>query len=176
MIPKHKEKERLRQLEDDLILNIQVAKHDYASEKSTRALRVPGDPEIIDSLLAAKTPDQIREICKDAATTQRMPGLDKEVRVPNWPISAISILPETLSQYAAEFIAAKNDPRFPTSSRPTNRLKQLWFLSRALAGAMQGISTRTAINLIGSRQPDEMLKFSKGKRKTKTNMRKHHEQ
>ncbi len=169
-VSKRKKKERLRQIEDALLVEIQAAILDDAAEKSTRTLRRPGEPEIIDDLLKARTPKEIEEISKDAATTRRMqvaPELEKEVPVLNWPISPLSILPNTLSKFAVEFIAAKNDPRFPRSSRPTNRLKQLWFLSRALAGAVHGISTRTAINLIGARRPDQMAEFSKGKRQPK---------
>jgi hypothetical protein len=138
-------------------------------------IRVPGEPDIIDSFLRATTPKEIATICEDAFSTRRIKigvGLEKEVQVPNWPISPGSILPSSLSEFAAEFIAAKNDSRFPRSSRRTSRAKQLWFLSRALAGAVQGISTRTAINLIGSRRPDQMVEFSKGRRRTKNTRRK----
>ena len=137
-------------------------------------IRVPGEPDIIDSFLRATTAKEITTICEDAFSTRRIKiglGLEKEVQVPNWPISAGSILPSALSEFAGEFIAAKNDPRFPSSSRPTSRPKQLWFLARALAGAVQGISTRTAINLIGSRRPDQMVEYSKGKRRTKNKRR-----
>jgi hypothetical protein len=143
--------------------------------EAMRSIRVPGEPDIIDSFLRATTPKEITTICEDAFSIRRVKiglGLEKEVPIPNWPISAGSILPSSLSEFAAEFIAAKNDLRFPSSSRPTSRAKQLWFLSRALAGAVQGISTRTAINLIGSRRPDQMVDYSKGKRRKKNTRRK----
>ena len=122
-----------------------------AEEKATRQLRVAGEPEIIKQLLQAETANEVRVICEDA--------------FPNLPITAGSVLPANLSQYASEFIAARKDPRFPQStSRPTTRLKQLWFLSRALAGALYDVKTRTAINLIGSKRPEELFEESNSAR------------
>lgn len=67
-----------------------------------------------------------------------------------------------LGQYACEFIAARKDTRFLRSTdRPTSRLKQLWFLSRALAGALYGVGTRTAMNLVGSMRPEQMFEESR---------------
>jgi hypothetical protein len=96
--------------------------------------RVPGEPDVIEQLLSANMPEQIVEICADAFSVRRdqiEPGVVREVKALNWPISADSMLPIYLSEFAFEFIAAKNDQRFPKATRPTNRLKQLWFLSRA---------------------------------------------
>ena len=70
-------------------------------------------------------------------------GETRLVVASKWPISVTSPLPMYLSQYADEFIAAKKDPRFPRSGRPTSQLKQFWFLSRVLAGALYGIKPRT---------------------------------
>lgn len=126
-----------------------------AWEASEKWVKVPGAPDIIERLLKARTPDRIRKLCADAFIPVQ--GIMR----PNWPISGESKLPSSLSQFATEFIEAKNDPRFPTSGRPTSRLKQLWFLSRALAGAVHGLRTRTAINLIGSVRPDEEAQLSK---------------
>jgi hypothetical protein len=136
-----------------------------AAQEATRLLKVPGEPEIITQLFEAETPDQVREICKDAfaqVNCEIAPGVFRELKLPNWPIPAGSPLPSYLSQYASEFIAARKDPRFPRSTkRPTSRLKQLWFLSRALAGALYGIKTRTAINLVGSIRPEESFQQSR---------------
>lgn len=157
-----KESERLDWIgdrEDSLLLAIRQDFLQWAGEEATRQLKVPGEPEVITQLLEAETPDQVREICKDAFTQvncQIAPGVFKELTLPNWPISVGSVLPSYLSQYASEFIAARKDPRFPRATdRPTSRLKQLWFLSRALAGALYGVKTRTAINLVGSKRPEE---------------------
>jgi len=174
---------RLRNLTDDMLFDIKHAKSNAAARQSRQAIRVPGEPEVIGQLLSATTPEQIVEICSDAFTTRVIgpqPGLEAlelkgQMPVSNWPISSDSLLPKYLSRYAAEFIAAKDDPRFPKSSRPTNRLKQLWFLSRALAGALYGLKARTAINLIGAMRPEEIVDLSRGakrKRKTKKTSRK----
>jgi hypothetical protein len=129
-----------------------------AAEIATKELRIPGESEIITELLAARTPRQIRKICADSQsqiTFVISTGEIKKINVPNWPLPAGSVLPSYVSRYASVFIAAKNDLRFPKSAiRPSSRLKQLWFLSRALAGALYGIKTRTAINLVGSKRPE----------------------
>lgn len=134
------------------------------ADKATKQLKVLGEPEVMTKLLKASTPAQVREICNDAfsvVSREVAPGVIKELTVPNWPIPFGSTLPSYLSQYATEFIAAKKDSRFPLSTaRPTSRLKQLWFLSRALAGALYGVKARTAINLVGSKRPEESFEES----------------
>ena len=144
-------------------------------EEATRQLKVRGEPEVITQLLTAETPDQVREICKDAfaqVTCEIAPGVFKELTLPNWPIPAGSPLPRYLSEYASEFIAGRKDPRFPQSTdRPTSALKQLWFLSRALAGALYGVRTRTAINLVGSMRPEQIFEESRDGKPTRKRMR-----
>lgn len=135
-----------------------------AAEDSRKTIHVPGEPDIIASLLTAHSSKAIKEICDDAFTVGRrevQPGEFRDVMLPNWPISVGSPLPMYLSQYAADFIEAVRDPRFPKSTkRPSSRLKQLWFLSRALAGALYGVKTRTAINLVGSKRPEQVFEES----------------
>src|SRR5467141_2012478 len=162
-----KESERLewiRDREDSWLLAIRQDFRQRAAEEATKQLKVPGDPEVITQLLEAETPDQVREICKDAfaqVNCEISPDVFRELKLPNWPIPAGSVLPSYLSQYASEFIAARKDTRFPQSTeRPTSRLKQLWFLSRALAGALYGVRTRTAINLVGSKRPEQTFQES----------------
>jgi hypothetical protein len=131
-----------------------------AAEQARRTLKIPGEPEVFDALLKAETPEQVREICEDAFVMRSIevaPGQYREVEVRNWPISGGSTLPMYLAQYASEFLAARADRRFPRSSRSSSRLKQIWFLSRALAGALHGIKTRTAINLVGSKRPEQVF-------------------
>jgi hypothetical protein len=146
-----------------------------ASERCTKEIAVRGEPDVITGLLAAESVEQVREICADAfssAERQIEPGITRTVTIPNWPIPVGSVLPSNLSQYAREFLAAKNDPRFPQSStRPTTRLKQLWFISRALAGALYGVKTRTAINLVGSKRPDEIFQESRKGKSRRSNKR-----
>jgi predicted nucleic acid-binding protein len=152
----------------DLIDSDLVVKKDWlrrrASAEARRHLKIPGEPRVLKALLGARTADRVRIICKDAyvpMTIEVRPGLKTKIQMQNWPIASGSVLPRCLSQYAEQFIAAKNDPRYPRSKRPTNNNKQLWFLSRALAGAVFGLKTRTAINLVGSLRPEEMFHESR---------------
>ena len=163
-LPAGDKAQRLHDLTANLLFDVKFAEHNTAADLSRKTLRVPGEPDMIAQLLNATRPEHIVEICKDAFTMRRVeiePGVVREVRVPNWPISGGSELPMYLSKYAPVLIEAKNDPRFPKSTRPSTRLKQLWFVSRALAGAIFGLTTRTAINLVGSMRPDEMFHESR---------------
>jgi hypothetical protein len=172
-IPASERQNRLREMKEEIEFSRRFAGSNSALEDSKKRIRVRGDVDVIDDLLNAKTPDRIREICRDAFVTRRIEGED--VQVPNWSISSLSRLPNSISQYASEFIEAKNDPRFPKSGRPTSRLKQLWFIARALAGIVHGLSIRTAINRLGSVRPDEgrdPAKLSKRTRRPKKNTRK----
>jgi hypothetical protein len=135
-----------------------------AAKLATVQLKLPGEPGVIEALLQARTAEKIRAICRDAVairTVEVAPGQIKEVEVPNWPIVIGSLFPTYLAQHASTFIAAKKHPRFPRSDRPTSPLKQLWFLSRALAAAMYGFEVRTAINLVGSKRPEQVFEESR---------------
>jgi hypothetical protein len=139
----------------------------HAGEVATTVKKIPGEPDVLDALLSADTPEQVREICRDAhviTTIEIEPGVSREAEVPNWPLPYGSVLPMYLSQYAEAFIAAKRDRRYPQSERTSSRLKQLWFLSRALAGALFNVRTRTAINLVGSTRPEEVFERSRAAR------------
>jgi hypothetical protein len=146
-----------------------------AAERCTKAVPVPGEPDVITDLLASETAEQVREICADAFSTaerQIEPGVTRNVTFPNWPIPVSSVLASNLSHHAHEFLAAKNDPRFPRSgTRPSTRLKQLWFISRALAGALYGVRTRTAINLVGSKLPDQIFEESRAGKSSRAKRR-----
>jgi len=147
--------------------NIQMTRHllhDRAADEARQQDRIPAKPEIVSMLLQAKTADQVKSICEDAfirRTIETSDGAEREVMWPNWPISVGSVLPMYLSQYAAQFVAAKSDERYPRSDRPSTLLKQLWFLSRALSGALHGIEVRTAINLVGSKRPEQLFEESR---------------
>ena len=160
--------ERLQEIQAyQLSLTRKWRRHE-AAEEAREVLRVPGEPEVIATLLdPSATPEQIREICKTSIMTRTVqvePGVMKEIEVPAWPIPAGSPLPTYLSQYAEQYVAALHDHRFPScdvAARPSTRLKQFWFLSRALAGALFGVTTRTAINLVGSLRPEESFEESR---------------
>ena len=175
-------RERLRDIEDGLLLAKQASFRNWAAEQATKSLKIPGEEDAIKVLLNPhSTAEQIREVCKDAfmiRTIEVEPGVSKDVEgFPAWPIHAGSSFPGYLSQYAEQYVAALRDRRFPrcdVSARPSTRLKQFWFLSRALAGALFGVTTRTAINLVGSLRPEETLELSRyAKPKRKRTRRKY---
>ncbi len=153
-----------------------------AIDEAMKRIKVPGQLDVFAVLMAPDTTaDQIRKICKGAFMNRTLVlGAEtKEVEMPAWPIVLGSLLPGYLSQHAEAFVAAKRDPRFPccdVSRRPTNRWKQLWFLARALAGAVCGVRTRTAINLVGSTRPEELFDYSRhAKAKRKPHKRQNNE-
>src|SRR5205823_14793652 len=93
-----------------------------------------------------------------------------------WPIAVGSTFPGYLSQHAEQYVAALRDARFPrcdVSSRPSTRLKQFWFLSRALAGALFEVRTRTAINLVGSLRPEQIFRQSREAKPSRKRKPKH---
>jgi hypothetical protein len=159
---------RLRDLEDGGLFATRAWAENIAVEESARTVKVPGEPDVINALLDRKTtPERVRALCRDAFMSRKVEvesGVMKDVEVSAWPIAAGSTLPTYLSQYADEYIEALRDPRFPrcdVSTRPSTRLKQFWFLSRALAGALFGVTTRTAINLVGSMRPEQVFSESR---------------
>jgi hypothetical protein len=160
--------ERLVDIADSELLVRRESYRREATQEARIKIKVPGEPDVIKLLLDPNTiPEQVREICKEALmirTLEVAPGVMKDVEVPAWPIPVGSPLPTYLSQYAEQYVEALRDPRFPRcdiSIRPSNRLKQFWFLSRALAGAVFGVTTRTAINLVGSLRPEEIFEESR---------------
>jgi hypothetical protein len=164
---------RLKEVEEKQLFVTREWLLGQAADQARIQVKIPGEPETLKELLNAKTPGTVQRICKDAFTTikfQVEPGNVKDIKVNNWPIPVGSVLPTYLSQFAKQFIEARADRRYPRSNRPSNCLKQIWFLSRALAGALYGIRTRTAINLIGSKRPEQVFKESRAAkpvRKTK---------
>ncbi len=138
-----------------------------AGDAARREIKIPGEPDVIKVLLDPQTtPEQVRALCKGSHMLRSVavePGVTKKVEVPAWPIPPGSPFPGYLSQYAEQYAEALRDPRFPrcdVSTRPSSQLKQFWFLSRALAGALFGVSTRTAINLVGSLRPEQVFEES----------------
>jgi hypothetical protein len=154
----------LREIENSELLVRREMYRQEAGQTATREIRVPGEPDIIRDLLQAETPERVCEICKDSVTSRTVevqPGSFEELSgFPNWPLPVGSPLPWYMSQYAEEFVEAKRDPRYPRSNRPSSQPKQIWFLSRALAGAVYGVRTRTAINLVGSMRPEQVFQLS----------------
>jgi len=173
-LPEAEKEARLRELAAGNRLVTREWFHREAADEARKQVKVPGRPDVMKALLQARTPEEVRTICEDAfvSRTIRIGGITKEVRMPNWPIPVGSPLPRYLSEYASEFLAAKSDLRFPKSTaRPSSRLKQLWFLSRALAGALYGVRTRTAINLVGSMRPEQLFEESRDGKPARKRMR-----
>jgi hypothetical protein len=169
--------ERLQELERKELSKRRPWLRTFAADDAEKEIRIPGDPDTLKELLRARTAERVRRICEDAYTYRQIevsPGVMRKCKVRNWPLDVGSTLPSYLSVFAGQFVKAKRDPRFPRSNRPTSQLKQLWFLSRALAGAVFGESTRTAINLVGSLRPEQMFEESgaaKHKRRRKRGKR-----
>jgi hypothetical protein len=173
----HKKAERLRDIED---AEVRAREDFYRHEAVLEArdeIRVPGESDVIEVLLNPRTtPQKIRELCKESLMTRlfKIGNDTREVEVPAWPIVVGSTLPTYISEYAEQYVAALNDPRFPScdvSDRPSSRLKQFWFLSRALAGALYGVRTRTAINLVGSLRPEESFQESRDAKPSRRRLR-----
>jgi len=173
---KEEEKQsRLRDEEDALLRATREWHRLEAADEARELVKIPGEPDVLKALLRARAPKQVRRICQDAFVTREVevePGRTRSIVVPNWPLSMGSVLPSHLSRHAEEFVAALRDRRYPRSDRPSNRLKQLWFLSRALAGAIFGIKVRTAINLVGSRRPEHIFEASRAGKPVRRKRRK----
>jgi hypothetical protein len=113
---------------------------------------------VLQRLEGAKTPEDVGAICKEAFRIDRQEvraGELKEISIAVWPIEPDSQFPIYLSIHAQQFLEAKNKPKFPKSDRPSSRRKRIWFYACALAAAVQGLKTRTAINLLGQNPPEQ---------------------
>jgi hypothetical protein len=158
---------RIRDLNEGALLVTRAWAENIAIEESRTRLKVPGEQDVIKILLDPDTSSgQIRELCRDAfmTTTLKVGSEIREIETMAWPLLPGSTFPGYLSQHAEQYVAALRDPRFPrcdVSTRPSTRLKQFWFLSRALAGALFGVTTRTAINLVGSMRPEQVFHESR---------------
>lgn len=176
-LPASRRQQRRRELEYHLASVLPLWPF-IEQEDSMKEVKIPGEPEVIKELLnPAISPARIRELCASATMKRSIeiePGIKKEIDYPAWPIPVGSTFPTYLSQYAEQFVSALNDSRYPrcdVSIRPSNRLKQFWFLSRSLAGALYGVKTRTAINLVGSLRPEEAFKESRGAKPVRKRVR-----
>lgn len=151
-LPESERETRIREQKENYDFELRFSASNAARRRSEFTIRIPGVPRLIDAMLNATAVNQFKKICADGFGT----GKAGDSNEPTWQVSTGSSLPRALQQHAAQVIEAKASSKSPKSSRKTSRLKQIWFLSRALAGAEQGISTRTAVNLLGSVRPDEL--------------------
>jgi len=172
-----------KKLHRDAVLGLEFFWRDMAIDEAMKVQEFRSEPETLNALLAASSPEVVREICQTAYSTTTIPILryddhqgsfiedsERENAVSNWPPGArmpefspsddlIDEMPpsleEALDKHAEAFIAAKNDRRYPKSIRPSSHLKRLWFLSVGLAGAVLGREVRTAIDDLGATRPDQ---------------------
>lgn len=178
-LPEERRKQRLRDLELEYRVRTRAWMRENIRGVVDKEINVPGQPKVLKTLLHAGTAAEVRKICEDAYVYQRIeiqPGVFGNIRAPKWPINEVSPLPSRLERYAEQFIEAKRGPKYPRSTRPSTLLKQLWFLSRVLAGAMYGESSRTSINLVGSKRPEEIFEeysAATPKRKKRKSVRTH---
>lgn len=117
-------------------------------------------PDLV-ALLNAANGNEVRLICRGAFRTvsaEVREGQWQDVEVPRWPIDQGSMFPYYLSEYAEQFVAARNEPRYPRSTRPSSEAKRLWFSACAVAAGVTKIEIRTAINKLGSMPPSDILK------------------
>lgn len=104
--------------------------------------QLPAEPDTVIALLEAETVRQVRAICRKSAWMAKQPNCH---------------LTQCLPRLARQFLDAKRDRRYPRSDRNSSIPKKFWFLARALAGAMYGLSPRRSINLIGPGKPEEIF-------------------
>jgi hypothetical protein len=97
-------------------------------------------------LLQAETPKQVRDVCTKSDFWLN-------------PKRGGTAFNRLLSEKAGQFLAAKKDPRWPQSDRPTNEGKRIRFLARALAGITMGISIRTAQDLLAKLDKEKLEKI-----------------
>jgi len=76
--------------------------YEEAAERARKPIKVPGKLEVIEELLNASTPEQVRAICSDAFAPRTIQTEDgpREIIMPKWPIPAGSVLPRYLSESA----------------------------------------------------------------------------
>ncbi len=119
-----------------------VVREQRGNETIIGGAQIPGEPDNLIALLEAKTAREVRAVCHKSAWMAKQPN---------------SYLSRYLPALAQQFLDAKKDRRYPRSDRTTSIPKKLWFLARALAGAIYGISPRTAVNIIGPGKPEEIF-------------------
>lgn len=86
-------------------------------------------------LLKATSPEEVKAVCDES---------------PYWlnPKRGAILFYRVLSENAKNFLAAKQNRRYPRSDRPTTRGRRIRFLARSMAGISMGIGVRTAQDLL----------------------------
>ena len=142
----------------DLVVIKQFLKNRNAHDAAEKMAWVKHDELKCTSAIQAilnGSADEIRQACVGAfkiVEKEVRKGEFQPVEIPVWPIDDGSQFPYYLAIHAEQIVTARIDPHYPGSNRPSSQEKQLRFLARALAGAVQGRSTRTAINILNRRK------------------------
>jgi hypothetical protein len=116
-----------------------IVREQSAATVVLRGLNLPPEPGTVIALLEATQVNQIRAICRKSAWMAKQPR---------------AFLTNCLPKLAQQFLDAKRDSHYPRSARESSIPKKFWFLARALAGAMYGLSPRRSINIIGPGRPE----------------------
>jgi hypothetical protein len=104
-------------------------------------------PEALSLLMTASRPAQVRQFANILFPEDRATNLWTE---PGFPTPL-----ECLTDHAEQFIAATNYRLFPRSARPSSMIRQLWFVSRALAAAHLRIGLTNALSMVTAERPEE---------------------
>jgi len=94
-------------------------------------------------LLHATSPDEVKAVCGASSYWLN-------------PKRGATVFHTVLWENAHHFLAAKQDPRWPRSNRPTSRGRQIRFLARSMAGICMGISMRTAQDLLAKKEKNKL--------------------
>ena len=94
-------------------------------------------------LLQATTLEEVRAVCNASEFWLN-------------PKRGGTLFHHALSHRAEEFLAAKRDPRWPKTNRPTSQGRRIRFLARSMAGISMGISIRTAQDLLAKKEKEKL--------------------
>ena len=94
-------------------------------------------------LLQATSPEEVKAVC---------------VASPYWlnPKRGAALFHDALLRNANGFLAAKKDPRWPKTDRPTSQGRRIRFLARSMAGTSMGVSIRTAQDLLAKTEKQRL--------------------
>lgn len=124
-----------------------LRKLDRQIRRSRRQV-VPDGEQILSELFSVTNKKQLVEVCKRRLPPSFINEIDPTTLMVAKQHKVYDRLGKLLLANADKFIAAKNDPRFPSSSRESSYEKRIWFVARVLAGAIHGLSSRTALDRI----------------------------
>ena len=99
--------------------------------------------DLWDRLLQATTAEEVKAVCGAS---------------PYWlnPARGAILFHRALADNADRFLAAKHDPRWPRSHRPTSQGRKIRFLARSMAGICTGLSIRTAQDLLAKKEKEKL--------------------